>query len=170
MEQLWVLLLASAMIGVGVAGLEGLVFGPMIGLGVMLIMYWISKLAPDDKNSMRTVRKKDVKNLPDYRNGHEYEYFVAAYLKKKGYTDVMVTPRSGDFGADVLCKSPNGYRLAVQCKLYQSPVGYKAIEEAVGGMHYYKCDGAMVVTNNTYTKQARDAAHRMGVVLIEGVY
>ena len=167
---MWWILLASALIGFGVAGLEGLVFGPMIGLAVMLVLLGISKMFPDDKGGVRTVRKKDVKNLPDYRNGHEYEYFVAAYLKRKGYTDVIVTQKSNDFGADVLCTSPNGYRLAVQCKLYQSPVGYKAVEEAIGGMHYYKCDGAMVVTNNTYTRQAKEAAHRMGVTLIEGVH
>lgn len=167
---MWWILIVSAMLGFGYGGFEGMVYGPFIGLGVMLVLLWITKLLPDDTNKARTVRKRDVKNLPGYRNGHEYEYFVAAYLKRKGYTDVKVTRKSGDFGADVICTSPNGYRLAVQCKLYQSPVGYRAVEEAVGGMHYYKCDGAMVVTNNTYTRQAKEAAHMMGVTLIEGVH
>lgn len=50
---MWMILIASAMIGYGVAGMDGLVYGPMIGFAVMLVMYWISKLAPNDHDRMR---------------------------------------------------------------------------------------------------------------------
>lgn len=101
-----------------------------------------------------------------YSNGHEYERYVAYVLERQGYRDVTITPKTGDFGADIICTDSNGRRIAVQCKMYAKPVGYRAVEEALGAMHYYNCDGAMVVTNNTYTKQAETAARKVGVKLM----
>ena len=69
-------------------------------------------------------------------------------------------------------------RIAVLCKLYRKPVGYRLVEEPVGyravvearvAMFSYKCDKAMVVTNNSYTKQAIEEANRTGVKLWEGI-
>ncbi len=102
-------------------------------------------------------------------NGHDYERYVACWLENQGYRDVKVTPKSGDYGADILCIDSDGYKVAVQCKLYQKPVGYKAVEEVLAAMHYYGCNIAMVVTNNTFTKQATSAAKKVGVKLIENV-
>lgn len=42
---MWWILLASALIGFGVAELEGLVLGPVIGLVVMLAMHGFTKNA-----------------------------------------------------------------------------------------------------------------------------
>ena len=115
----------------------------------------------------------DEKRLFDkgmvYRNGYEYELYVAYILERKGYKNVYVTQATGDFGADIICHDRNGKKIAVQCKMYSKPVGYKAVEEALGAMHYYSCDQAMVVTNNTFTKQAQTAADKVGVKLMSGV-
>ena len=104
-----------------------------------------------------------------YGNGYEYERYVAYWLERKGYRNVLITQPTGDYGADILCTDRDGKKIAVQCKYYGKPVGYKAVEEALGGMHYYGCDMAYVVTNNTYTKQALDAAKKTGVKLYERV-
>ena len=110
------------------------------------------------------------KDAPTYTNGHEYERFVAWYLGKNGYKSIEITKKTGDFGADIICLDSTGKkRIAVQCKMYAKPVGYKAVEEALGAMHYYNCDEAMVVTNNDYTKQAETAARRTGVKLMSRV-
>lgn len=106
---------------------------------------------------------------PSYTNGHEYELYVAWWLRQNGYTGVKVTQGSGDFGADVIGKDKNGRLVAVQCKMYKGAVGYRAVEEAIAGMHYYKCDRAMVVTTGTYTKQAVTAARKCGVELKERI-
>lgn len=101
-------------------------------------------------------------------NGHEYEYQVAKYLRGHGYTGVTVTKGSGDFGVDVIAHK-GGHKYAVQCKYYSNPVGLSAIQEAVAGMAYYKCDRAMVVTNSTFTKAAHDLARANNVLLLDGV-
>ncbi len=101
-------------------------------------------------------------------DGHDYEYLVARYLKGHGYAGAKVTKASGDYGVDVTAHK-GGHKFAVQCKYYSKPVGISAVQEAAAGKAYYGCDAAMVVTNNTFTKAARDLAKANGVILLEGV-
>lgn len=101
-------------------------------------------------------------------DGHDYEYLVARYLKAHGYTGVTVTKGSGDFGVDVIAHK-GGHKYAVQCKYYSNSVGLSAVQEAVAGMAYYKCDRAMVVTNSSFTKAARDLARANNVLLLDGI-
>lgn len=101
-------------------------------------------------------------------DGHDYEYLVARYLKGHGYTGAKVTKASGDYGVDVTAHK-GGHKYAVQCKYYSKPVGISAVQEAAAGKAYYGCDAAMVVTNNTFTKAARDLAKVNGVILLEGI-
>lgn len=114
----------------------------------------------------------------DYQTLYEYKQFVGLWLEQKGYMDIQVTKRSGENEADIICMDNQGNRIAVLCKLYRKPVGYRLVEEPVGyravvearvAMFSYKCDKAMVVTNNSYTKQAIEEANRTGVKLWEGI-
>lgn len=100
--------------------------------------------------------------------GLEYESAVAKYLQQHGYNGVSVTKGSGDFGIDVIAHK-DGHKYAVQCKYYSSAVSLDAIQEAVAGMAYYKCDRAMVVTNSTYTDSAKELAKCNGVILLEQI-
>ena len=100
--------------------------------------------------------------------GHDYEYVVAAYLRRHGYSGVTVTQGSGDYGVDVVAKKA-GVRYAVQCKYYSKPVGQEAVREAVAGMAMYRCQRAMVVTNSTFTSAAEDLARINGVTLLSGI-
>lgn len=100
--------------------------------------------------------------------GLEYEQIVADYLRKHSYTGVKVTKGSGDYGIDVIAHK-HGFKYAIQCKYYSSPVGLSAVQEAVAGKAYYGCDKAMVVTNNVFTKAAKDLAKCNEVILMENV-
>ncbi|MBR6484859.1 MAG: restriction endonuclease [Clostridiales bacterium] len=100
-------------------------------------------------------------------DGKKYEKKVASYLKRKGFFAVKVTGESGDYGVDVLARK-NIHKYAVQCKYYSRPVGVHAVQQVVGGMKYYKCDRAIVITNNTFTRQARALASENNVKLIAG--
>lgn len=100
--------------------------------------------------------------------GVEYEYNIAAYLKRKGYWGVKVTKASGDYGVDITAHK-YGKKYAVQCKYYTQPVGVAAVQEVVAGRAYYGCDRAMVVTNSTYTTAAKELAKCNNVTLLEGV-
>lgn len=100
--------------------------------------------------------------------GLEYEHVVAKYLQKIGYSNVDVTPGSGDYGVDVLAYK-DGHKYAVQCKYYSTPLGQDPIREAVAGMAMYGCDKAMVVTNTTFTDAARRLAAANDVVLLSNI-
>ncbi len=99
-------------------------------------------------------------------DGKRYEQQVAIYLRSKGFRRVSITKASNDYGIDIICYKRR-LKYGVQCKYYSKPVGVHAVQQVVGGMRYYDCDRAMVVTNNTYTRQAIELAERNDVDLIE---
>ena len=87
-------------------------------------------------------------------DGHEYEYACAQYLKRNGFTKVQVTKASGDQGIDIIATKEKKY--GIQCKYYSGAVGNKAVQEAYAGSKFYGCDVAVVMTNNTFTKSAKE--------------
>lgn len=95
---------------------------------------------------------------------YEFEGNCKKILEKVGWT-ARTTPKSGDQGVDVIAKKDD-VLIVVQCKFYTQPVGNKAVQEVVAGKTYYKAKYAVVVTNNTYTKSARQLAKSCGVVLL----
>lgn len=99
-------------------------------------------------------------------SGESYENYVATRLKELRYHSIETTKASGDHGADIIAYAPDGVKCAIQCKYYSKPVGNKAVQEALAGMVFYKCDRAIVITNNAFTKQAIEDANRMGVDLM----
>ena len=60
----------------------------------------------------------------------------------------------------------DGRRVVIQCKLYQSPVGNKAVQEAYAAMTHYSADGAAVITSSGFTPAARRLSATTGVVLL----
>ena len=109
------------------------------------------------------LRNSFVLNLSPY----EYEEYIAEQLRQEGFTDVDTTPKSGDFGADVLAR--DGDRtVCVQCKRYAPghPVGVKAVQEIYSAKDYYGCDDAYLYTTSDHTKAAVDMANELGVKLI----
>ena len=100
----------------------------------------------------------------DLMDGHEFEFFCAKVLKHCGYTNVFVTRGSGDHGIDVIAEK-EGKTFAIQCKCYKELVGNRAIQEAYSGKDIYEKDYAVVMTNSYFTKQAKEDADRLGVVL-----
>ncbi len=109
------------------------------------------------------LRNNYVLNLSPY----EYEEYVAEELRQEGFTEVDTTPKSGDFGADVLAMDGER-RVCVQCKRYAPghPVGVKAVQEIYSAKDYYGCDDAYIYTTSDYTKAAADMAAELGVILV----
>lgn len=99
-------------------------------------------------------------------NGHQYEYDCANRLRKSGFYKVSVTRGSGDQGIDVIAYK-SGEKYGIQCKYYSSPVGNFAVQEAFAGAKHYNCKYAVVLTNNTFTKSARELAKSTNVLLWE---
>ena len=101
--------------------------------------------------------------------GHEFEYYCADLLKKKGFLEVEVTKGSGDYGVDVLAEK-DGITYAIQCKCYQTPVGVRAVQAAYAGRDYYDRMVGVVMTNQYFTAPAVDAARKLKILLWDRGY
>lgn len=122
----------------------------------------------------RTMKKASVKpkqvhyvsgvSAIDGMEGHEFEYFCADLLRKVGFSEVTVTPGSGDQGVDVLAVK-DGIKYAVQCKNYASALSNTPVQEVSAGKQFYGCHVGVVMTNSTFTPGAIQLAAATNVLL-----
>ena len=100
----------------------------------------------------------------DEMSGVEFEEFVAAQLRTVGWS-VAHTASTGDYGVDLIAKR-DGARMAVQCKRQAKAVGVAAVQQVVAGARQHRCSQTVVVTNQGFTKAARQLAttHRCRLV------
>lgn len=101
----------------------------------------------------------------DEMTGEDFEEFLYVLYKGQGY-NVELTPKTGDFGADLIL-TKNNRKIAVQAKRYKDKVGVGAIQEIHTAKSYYEADECWVVTNNYYTDSAVKLAASSSVVLID---
>ena len=113
--------------------------------------------------------RRNISEYFDTLEGHEFEYYCAELLRKKGFIDVEVTKGSGDYGADILAEK-DGVTYAIQCKCYTAPIGVKAIQEAYAGRDYYDRMVGAVLTNQYFTTPAVDAAKKLKILLWDRGY
>ena len=113
--------------------------------------------------------KKIIPESFDQLEGHEFEYYCAELLRKKGFLEVEVTKGSGDYGADILAEK-DGVTYAIQCKCYTAPIGVKAIQEAHAGRDYYDRMVGAVLTNQYFTTPAVEAAKKLKILLWDRGY
>lgn len=99
----------------------------------------------------------------DLMDGKQFEIFVANLFTNMGYK-TEVTKASGDQGVDVIAKKGEKI-LAIQAKHYNQAVGNHAIMEVVAGAKFYNANLCYVVTNNYFTKSAKDLAATNNVIL-----
>ena len=121
-----------------------------------------------DERIKKQKNEKILKNLNlnsiDKMTGFEFEEFIGYIFKKIGY-EVIVTKKSNDQGIDIIAKD-NFTKIGIQAKCYSGSVGNKAIQEAVAGKSYYKCDKVIVITNSSFTQSAIELAKCNNVGLI----
>ena len=113
-------------------------------------------------------RRKRPSEL-DLMEGHDFEYFCAELLRRRGFQEVEVTKGSGDYGIDILAEK-EGVTYAVQCKCYAAPVGVKAVQEAYAGRDYYDRMVGAVLTNQYFTTPAVEAARKLKILLWDRGY
>ena len=116
---------------------------------------------------VRAKRKKPSEI--DLMEGHDFEYFCAELLRKRGFQEVEVTKGSGDYGVDILAEK-EGVTYAIQCKCYGTPVGVKAVQEAYAGRDFYDRMVGAVLTNQYFTTPAVEAARKLKILLWDRGY
>ncbi|MEQ3638758.1 MAG: restriction endonuclease [Alteromonas sp.] len=102
--------------------------------------------------------------LSSITDPYEYERTIADTISSTR-AKARVTQGSGDQGADVIANFL-GEDYIIQCKLYSQPVGNKAVQEVAAAKQFYDGDYALVVTNSSFTKSARQLADKLGVMLL----
>lgn len=100
-------------------------------------------------------------------SGYDFEYYCSELLKAKGMKDVYVTPSSGDYGADIVATDKDGVRWVFQCKKYSSVLGNTPIQEVIASKAHYGARKAGVMTNSTFTDNARLLAMENDILLWE---
>lgn len=100
----------------------------------------------------------------DAMDGHSFEHWCAEILSKNGFSNVSVTPGSGDHGVDVLAEK-DGIRYAVQCKCYSHDLGNTPVQEVYAGKEMYRCQVGVVMTNRYFTAGAKALAEQTRVLL-----
>lgn len=94
----------------------------------------------------------------------DFEHFCAEQLRLSGW-QAQTTKATGDQGSDIIAEK-NGLRVVLQCKLYNHPVGNKAVQEIAAARNHEQADYAVVITNSRYTAQARQLAATNNVLLL----
>lgn len=95
-----------------------------------------------------------------------FEQAVADFFQQQGYV-VKLTPRSYDYGVDVIASKENE-RVAVQAKMYeQRQVNYQDVMYLFAGRTIYDCDIAVLITSGKISVDARRVAEKLGVKLTD---
>ncbi|MCX8998152.1 restriction endonuclease [Rhizobiaceae bacterium BDR2-2] len=107
-----------------------------------------------------------VSSAGRFRSGDPYEYerWCASQLSRFGWK-AEATVSSADQGVDVVAVK-GGVKVALQCKLHNSVVGNKAIQEVHAAAAFIDATHAAVVAPSDYTRAARQLAGKLGVLLL----
>ena len=130
------------------------------------VLDWVTRMEKRD-NAVFEEMLKDAQKYQQYFfeiDGYRFEDYTAGLLKSNGYSNVKVTQKSRDYGADVLAEK-DGIAYVIQCKYYTSPVGIEAVQQVYAAKGYYNAHVAVVTTNSVFTKAAKTLASELKVVL-----
>ena len=97
----------------------------------------------------------------------KFEFLAGEYLKQEGF-ETEVTQCSADWGVDVFAEK-DGKRYAVQAKLYgdcKTKVTRSMMMELYCVIHYFDCQGAILIYNGGIMPDAVKVAVKLGIQLI----
>ena len=116
-------------------------------------------------NMSKTIYEKNtIESIDNNLNGFEFEKYSKNLLLANGFDKVEVTKASGDYGADVIAWKDD-IKYAIQCKKFSGSVGTKAVQEVIGSMSIYNCHVGVVLTNSTFTPNAKKLASQNKILL-----
>ncbi len=111
----------------------------------------------------------EYRSLSDLKRMHPFKFedYVAKLYKNMGYS-VKQTKRTGDGGKDMIA-TKNGQTYFVECKRYSDPVNVHKMRDFVGACVLGGKDiKGIYVTTSSFTNDAKSAANRIGIQMIDG--
>lgn len=142
-------------------------FSFIIPIFFLLIIGYIFTSVIQVIESNKYEKQENLLEEIDNMSGQEFELLlIEKLLPLQGYTNINGTSYTGDYGIDIIALK-NGIKCAIQCKRFNNKVGNKAIQEVVAGRKHYKCEKAIVITNNYYTNNAKTLAFDNKVELLD---
>ena len=130
---------------------------------IFLIVNFVKKVRTK-KREKELIKVYNITQI-DTLSGIEFEMLLKNLFEKMGCA-VSLTKTTSDFGADLILKR-KGKRCIVQAKRYSGTVGVSAVQEVVSAKSHYKSANAMVVTNSTFSSEAKVLAGECGVDLVD---
>lgn len=110
-----------------------------------------------------TVTPGTVADL-DALSGIEFEETMQAILRDRGW-QLDLTAVTGDFGADLIGRGPDGATWVIQAKRWKGSVGIEAVQQVLGAQAYYHSQKALLVTTAPLTKAAAELAEQTHVAV-----
>ena len=111
----------------------------------------------------------EYRSLSDLKRMHPFKFedYVAKLYKNMGYS-VKQTKRTGDGGKDIVA-TKNGQTYFVECKRYSDPINVHKMRDFVGACVLGgKGVKGIYVTTSSFTNDAKSAANRIGIQMIDG--
>ena len=120
---------------------------------------------------MSSMKKSAIeyRSLSDLKRMHPFKFedYVAKLYKNMGYS-VKQTKRTGDGGKDIVA-TKNGQTYFVECKRYSDPINVHKMRDFVGACVLGGKDvKGIYVTTSSFTNDAKSAANRIGIQMIDG--
>ena len=116
-----------------------------------------------DKSAIEYRLLSDLKRMHPFK----FEDYVAKLYKNMGYS-VKQTKRTGDGGKDIVA-TKNGQTYFVECKRYSDPINVHKMRDFVGACVLGGKDvKGIYVTTSSFTNDAKSAANRIGIQMIDG--
>ena len=96
-----------------------------------------------------------------------FEFLAGEHLKKEGF-EIEVTKCVADWGVDVFAEK-DGLKYVVQAKMYgdcKTKINRHMMMELYGVMHYFDCQGAMMIYNGQIMPDAVKVAEKLDIQLV----
>lgn len=100
----------------------------------------------------------------DLMTGEDFEQYCGILLDELGFSRIKFTKKSKDHGVDIIATIFDS-TFSIQCKCSGDPIGVSAVRDVFAGKFIYKSDVAVVMTNSSFTEQAKEEADILGVKL-----
>ncbi|MFI9723632.1 restriction endonuclease [Streptomyces sp. NPDC052396] len=104
----------------------------------------------------------------DRMSGTEFEELVAELCRRDGCSEVRRVGGTGDQGADVVGRLPDGRTMVVQCKRYapRSAIASREMRDLLGSQVHFGADVAVFVTTTRLSGPSQDVVRKNGIIAI----